>query len=387
MTEQQEGRAEPARNDDLRAWSPTRSLKPAPRLGYDSPGYWPLLAVHFVNSLLTVVTLSVWRFWAITRVRKLLWAHIRFDGEPLEYTGTGLEIFVGFLKVVVLILLPVALVLTGLQVAVLDTAPGLTDSLSLVYALGLFWLVALGRYLSLRYRTSRTRWRGIRGRLAGTVRGYLWLTLWTYLVTALTLGLFKPWMDARRIRYALQGARAGNLPVDCGITGGSLFWSWLVAWLLWPFSFGLSYFWYRARLFRMTADSTTVGPLRLGFTASGWAHAWLWLGNGALLFGPGALAMLALLPGLYASLAAAGANAGQPDTSAMQWQIAVGILPVYAVFALSYLLLMPVIWERRIRFVCRHMAVLGTVDLAAVRQADDDATVAGEGLVGDFDAF
>ncbi|GHD63830.1 hypothetical protein GCM10017083_54740 [Thalassobaculum fulvum] len=387
MTEHREEPAETVRNGELRAWSPTRSLKPAPRLAYESPGYRRLLGLHAVNTLLTVATLSVWRFWASSRVRRLLWAHIRFDGEPLEYTGDGLEIFVGFLKVIVLILLPVAVVVTSLQVAVLDSAPGLTDALSLVYALGLFWLVALGRYLSLRYRTSRTRWRGIRGRLAGSVRGYLWLTLWTYLATFMTFGFFKPWMDARRIRYALHGARAGNLPVDCRITGGSLFWSWLVAWLLWPFSFGLSYFWYRARMFRMTADRTGVGPLRLGFTASGWQHAWLWLGNGALLFGPALLAMLALMPGLFATLEAVGANGGQPDATDVQWRVAVGILPVYAVFGLSYLLLMPVIWERRIRFTCRHLVVLGTIDLAAVRQADDDATLAGEGLAGDFDAF
>lgn len=376
-----------ARRDELRAWPLTRTPRPAPRLGYDPAGYLRLLKIHVVNSLLTVATLTVWRFWAVTRVRRLLWAHIRFDGEPLEYTGTGLEIFVGFLKVVVLILLPIALIVTALQVAVLDSAPGIGDALSLVYVLGLFWLVALGKYLSLRYRASRTRWRAIRGRLAGSVGGYLWLTLWTTLLTVLTFGLFKPWMDASRIRYALHGARAGSLSVDCRITGGGLFWSWLVTLLLWPFSFGLSYFWYRARVFRLVADRTTVGPLQLGFTASGWAHAGLWLGNMLLLFGPAVLAALTVLPWLYDSVLAIAANGGQPDVADLEWQVVMASMPVYAALVLAYLLLMPIIWERRIRFVCRHLVVLGAVDPATVRQAAADSAEAGEGLVGDFDAF
>ena len=100
------------------------------RLTYDSPGYLALLKLHAVNTLLTVVTLSVWRFWAVTRVRRLLWAHIRFDGQPLEYTGNGLEIFVGFLKVVLLILLPIGLAMAGIQLVVADVAPSLPGTLS-----------------------------------------------------------------------------------------------------------------------------------------------------------------------------------------------------------------------------------------------------------------
>ena len=368
-------------------WSTRPTAAPLPRLAYEPAGYGRLVTLHAVNTALTLLTLTVWRFWAVTHVRRVLWAHVRFDGEPLEYTGTGSEIFVGFLKVILLILLPIAVAVTVLQIALLDAAPQTAEVFDLIYVLGLLWFVALGKDLSLRYRASRTRWRGIRGRLAGTVGGYLWLTFWTSALTVTTLGLYKPWMDAKRIRYALQDARAGSLPVTCRITGGDLFWSWVITVLLAGVTFGLSFFWYRARLYRLVADRTDAGPLRFGFTASGGRHARLWLGNAALLFGPAIVAVLAFAPSVFSLVAAIG---GAFDGSAANIDLG-GLFGAGAVILaavmLPYLLFTPFVWERRIRFVCRHLVVLGAIDLAAVRQAADDATTAGEGLAGDFDAL
>lgn len=376
------------RGDDGRIpWSAARPTPPAQRLEYEPPGYGRLLMLHAANTALTLVTFSIWRFWAITRVRRVLWAHIRFDGAPLEYTGTGIEIFVGFLKVVLLILLPAALILSALNAVFLETMPGPSQGVSLVYVLGVLWLMTVGKYLSLRYRASRTRWHGIRGRLAGTVGGFLWLSLWTTMLTVLTLSLFKPWKDARRIRYALHGARAGNLPVVSNVTGGQLFWSWLVAVLLWPFSFGLSYFWYKARVHRIVADQTTVGALRFGFTASGWSHAWLSIGNALLIFAPGLITLLIVLLALWGTLPTLSLGENASNLPALYRSALETTIPAVGVSVLAYLLVMPVVWERRIRFVCRHLVVLGSIDLAAVRQAADDPSTAGEGLLGDFDAF
>jgi uncharacterized membrane protein YjgN (DUF898 family) len=46
---------------------------------------------------LSVVTLGVYRFWYQTDVRRFLWNNVEIDGDALEYTGRGLELFVGFL--------------------------------------------------------------------------------------------------------------------------------------------------------------------------------------------------------------------------------------------------------------------------------------------------
>ena len=56
-----------------------------------------LYAIFIPNLLLTIVTLGVYRFWAITRMRRYLWSRFVFLGERFEYTGTGGELFRGFL--------------------------------------------------------------------------------------------------------------------------------------------------------------------------------------------------------------------------------------------------------------------------------------------------
>src|SRR6185437_9615849 len=71
------------------------------RVGFDArPGLTWLLIKNF---LLTIVTLGFYRFWARVRVRRYFWSSLRLADEPLEYTGTGLELFVGFLIAVAVI--------------------------------------------------------------------------------------------------------------------------------------------------------------------------------------------------------------------------------------------------------------------------------------------
>ena len=54
------------------------------------------LPIAFTNFLLTVVTLGIYRFWATARERRYLWSRTTVIDDPLEWTGTGKEMFVGF---------------------------------------------------------------------------------------------------------------------------------------------------------------------------------------------------------------------------------------------------------------------------------------------------
>ena len=61
-------------------------------------GTWREYApIAFTNLLLIIVTLGIYRFWATTRTRQYLWSRTRFVDERLEWAGTGLELFIGFL--------------------------------------------------------------------------------------------------------------------------------------------------------------------------------------------------------------------------------------------------------------------------------------------------
>ncbi|QZD90917.1 DUF898 domain-containing protein [Qipengyuania aurantiaca] len=160
--------------------------------GFD--GNWKDFArIAVPNLLLTIVTLGIYRFWATTRERQYLWSHTRFVDERLEWTGTGKELFVGFLLVMLLFAIPVfgiqfvsqALILRGYELA--------GAVLGILPILAIFYLTGVARFRALRYRLSRTRWRGIRGGSDDQGLGYGVSYMWKTIVGYLPLGLAIPW--------------------------------------------------------------------------------------------------------------------------------------------------------------------------------------------------
>src|SRR3972149_5114193 len=67
---------------------------PAVRFIGDRRAYWRLL---MRGAVLLAVTLGIYRFWFATDVRRYLWSNTEIAGETLEYTGTPLELLIGFL--------------------------------------------------------------------------------------------------------------------------------------------------------------------------------------------------------------------------------------------------------------------------------------------------
>src|ERR1700761_78509 len=67
-----------------------------PLLTYDG-NVGELYGIFLKNLLLTIVTVGIYRFWATTAMRRYVWSHMRFQDERFEYTGTGGELFKGFL--------------------------------------------------------------------------------------------------------------------------------------------------------------------------------------------------------------------------------------------------------------------------------------------------
>jgi hypothetical protein len=54
----------------------------------DKPG---LGRIALVNAALFAPTLTVYRFWAKADVRRHIWSCVHINGEPLEYTGRGID--------------------------------------------------------------------------------------------------------------------------------------------------------------------------------------------------------------------------------------------------------------------------------------------------------
>jgi len=157
-------------------------------------GSWQEFArIAFPNLLLTIVTLGIYRFWATTREREYLWGKTDFIDEPLEWTGRGIELFIGFIMVFLLIGVPFIVIQLVSQGLIFQGLPVLAGLLTFAMFLSLFYLTGVAYFRALRYRLSRTYWRGIRGGSDDPGFQYGLSYMWKWVVAWLPLFLMVPW--------------------------------------------------------------------------------------------------------------------------------------------------------------------------------------------------
>ena len=167
-----------------------------------------LFKLLLVNLFLTILTLGIYRFWAKTKVRAYMLGHVKLLGDRFEYTGTGGELFKGFLLAIA-VLFVLGLISTVFDLlSVSHPMIGLVGQL--IYLAGLTCLIHIAIFRSTRYRLTRTQWRGIRLNMDGSQSEYLKKgMLWT-LISVLTLGLAYPWAQTRLLEYRVNHARFGR---------------------------------------------------------------------------------------------------------------------------------------------------------------------------------
>lgn len=178
-----------------------------------------LFSLYFKTSLLTIITLGIYRFWAKTRMRKYIWSAVNGDGDAFEYTGTGLEKFLGFLFAVVILavylgIVQMLLLFFGLnlfQDPAGDPAQALWQLLAVyVTFFAVLPLILFAQYRARRYRMSRTRWRGLRFGMENGAWGYTLRALGYYLLNLLTLGLLSPLVTFRLEKYMVDRTWYGD---------------------------------------------------------------------------------------------------------------------------------------------------------------------------------
>lgn len=120
----------------------------------------------------TLATLSIYRFWAMTHMRRDLWSSTHVGGDTLRFHGTAKELFIGFL-IVVAVLVPLYILsylaqLMGPVTAIIN---------AVVFPIVFVTLYAYALFRRRRYLLTRTSWRGIRLSLHGSPWKYVrtWL--------------------------------------------------------------------------------------------------------------------------------------------------------------------------------------------------------------------
>lgn len=183
-----------------------------------------LYGIFFKNLLLQVVTLGIYRFWAATNTRRYVWSHMRFQGERFEYTGTGGELFKGFLLAIAIVLGSVigAGIVSGILSVLTHNA--FLSALPMLAVYIAILIVGAGAYYSAqRYRLSRTQWCGIRGGMTGSSFKYGAYVLLYGLLCIVTLMQMVPWVSMRLAERRINASSFGSQPFHFQGRAGKLY--------------------------------------------------------------------------------------------------------------------------------------------------------------------
>ena len=337
-------------------------------------GNWrEYLPIAVTNALLTIVTLGIYRFWAAARQRRYLWSRTHVIDDTLEWTGTGKEMFIGFL-IVICLLAPFFLFFQFLLPALV--ARGKAEAafgVIFLFEIGFFYLAGFARFRALRYRLSRSNWHGIRGGSNDPGWNYGGEYLGRYVLTFMTMFIIFPWATTRLwnsrwnamsfgplqfqaslnadglkrrwallyaapvAMFALILAGVAGLAASGSGAGGMSIWLLLIfVGLLFYLAIPLATLHWFANYYRKAAAATSLGDLEFGFEASTWDWLKLFLGN-------------------------------------------LGLAIITLGFGLTY-------WGyRNWAFMVRHARIYGSIDVAELTQSTTHAPREAEGFADAFD--
>ncbi len=188
----------------------------------------PLAGIAVMNAILTLATFGIYRFWGKTRLRRYIWSRISLLGDRLEYSGTGKELFLGFL-IAMVFLIPVFVVPAVLQ-ALSPNNLELQAVVGVLQGLVILFLIQVALYRARRYRLSRTQWRGLRGGQGGSGFKYALMAFALYFLALVTLLLAYPWARVALQRYKTENTWLGDRALSFRGSGAELLKAWIIPW-------------------------------------------------------------------------------------------------------------------------------------------------------------
>ncbi|WP_425073899.1 YjgN family protein [Sagittula sp. S175] len=192
-----------------------------PQMGISYTGdKGPMFSLMLKTGLLTLVTFGIYRFWQKTRVRKYIWSSVNAGGDTFEYTGTGMEKFLGFLVAIVFLavylgIIQMVLFYLGLNVFVDPDTASQEQIIAQVAAIyisifAVMPFILFAVYRARRYKMARTRYRGIRLGMEKGAWGYVLRAIGYGLLSMATLGILAPLMTFRLEKYMTDRSYYGT---------------------------------------------------------------------------------------------------------------------------------------------------------------------------------
>ncbi|WP_205503001.1 YjgN family protein [Rufibacter psychrotolerans] len=243
-----------------------------------------LFEIQLANWVLTFVTFGIYYPWAKANQLRYTYGKTKLAGSPFTFHGTGKEMFLGYIKALVLVVAFYA----ALMYAVFAQDLVLVSYIYLAAFLAIVLLVPVALHGRMRYRMSRTSWRGIHFGYRGSLKELSLAFYRDVFFTIITLGFYRAWLEVNLRQYMMRHLRMGNIQFRFDGTGGELFMIHLKGMILSGLTFGIYLFWYIRDLHLFYMNNTLLEQngnlIRLDSTVSGLGYARLILGNLLLVF-------------------------------------------------------------------------------------------------------
>ena len=268
---------------------------------------------------------------------------------------------------------------------------GLIDLFYLSVAFIGFPLAFVGQYAGLRYRLSRTRWRGIRGTLGGSAWTYGAMAALLTAANAMTAQLMTPLVSVNLARPRLSNAAIGTQRLEFAGRAGDIYGRYLGYYFLNIFLWIV--------VFAVAATVIGIGGARFGVDLDKLHTLFAKPGLYTILAIVIAVLVLYTLFGLlilpvrcwwqaylFRYLVARTRAGGVLFATALSTRHMWGFMVVnYLILLLTLGLGWPWVMHRTLRLIADQLWIYGTPDGASIRQPADRGPSYGEGLLDMFD--
>ena len=353
-----------------------------------------LYGIYLRHVALMVLTLGWSRFWGRTRLRRYLWNHFAVRGDRFEYRGRGRELLFGFIFVLLLLAAWFGL-LWGIWYFTLRVKPVPGVGLGNIFYFSLIVLglplAFVGQYAGLRYRLSRTRWRGIRGRLGGSAWDYGAIATLLNFANAMTGQLMTPLVSVNLARPRIANAALGTQRFEFAGRAGDVYGRYLGYYflniLLWAVVIGLA------------AAALVAGGTRLGIDEAALATIFTKPGVTTVLVILLALFVVSTLFGLLILPLRCWWQAylfrylvARVRVGPVLFATALSTRHMWSFMVVNYLIVVmtlglgwPWVMHRTLRLISEQLWIYGAPDGASIRQPPERGPKYGEGLLDMFD--
>jgi len=206
--------------------------------------------IKIVNIIFSICTLGLYYPWAKAKTLSYLYSHTSFEDQPFAFTGTGKEMFKGFIKA----LLFLAIIFSVIFVGVLQHRPLIV----LAGYILLLLILPIAIHGAYKYRMAKTTWRGIRFGYLGDRAELAKLFFTGIFLTIITLGIYGAWFQIKLRKYVISHIKIGNASFNYKGEGAEYFFINLGGYLLSIVTLGIYFFWWRKNLFEYYVNNLEI---------------------------------------------------------------------------------------------------------------------------------